>query len=140
MTDSASLVLTTYTIFDTATGRRLGVGSCLRARLGEVPLYGNQTLLEGEYPQNSRLVGGHIVEAAPAPTFATAADIKGAAKQRLRRTDWMVMRATEDLEKPVPPDVLAERARIRARSNELEARIATTPMTLEELGKQETWA
>lgn len=46
-------------------------------------------------------------------------------------TDWMVTRSAEPNGKPVPDDVLAERDRIRALSNEKEAVIEATTSTEE---------
>lgn len=50
---------------------------------------------------------------------ATVAMVKAEAARRLAETDWMVLRATEG-GKAVPGAVLAQRAAIRARSNEIE--------------------
>lgn len=140
MTSSADLELTTYTVFDTVSGRPVRRGSCERKRLGEVPLFGAQTLFEGHYSDDCRFMRGQVMNVPPeAPPHVTVANIKGAAKQRLTRTDFYLTRAAEPGGKPVPDAVLAERARIRERSNELEAMIEHTPLTLEQLAQDDLW-
>lgn len=109
-----------YGLFDAA-GRMIMAGDIRRDLLAMLAKPG-QRVLEGDFADGTTLDwGGRPV--APAATIAapvTPEAVKAAAARRLRRTDWMAIRAIEG-GTPVPPEVLEERARIRERSNAIEA-------------------
>ena len=73
-----------------------------------------------------RRADGSVVEAdetwlaSLAPELPTIAEVKAEAARRLAPTDWYVIRAAEG-GTPVPSDVLAYRAAVRAASNDIEA-------------------
>lgn len=109
------------TIFDAATGEVKRTVSVTMQRDKLAQAGDGEMLADGIWEAGKyRFVAGQPVAiAAPLPPAVTIEEVKAFAGRLLRVTDWMVTRSLEGT--PVPPDVLAYRAAIRAASNEIEA-------------------
>jgi hypothetical protein len=113
-----------FTLYDMATGIIEATGivpdeTSLNATMEARPGFGaivGQRINARLY----RIVNGEPVEWVREPDPVTVAEVKAEAERRLRVTDWMVIRASEG-GAAVPPDVLSQRAAIRAASNALGA-------------------
>lgn len=111
-----------YGLFDRATGELIQSGT---ARRCDLTLFDNDDAkaVEGDFPLGATLTpDGSVANPPPAsPVLILPAMVKAAAARRLRRTDWYSIRASEPGGDPIPADVLAARAHIRARSDVIEA-------------------
>lgn len=80
----------------------------------------NGVLREATADEEARLRAQEAIDSAPRPI--TVGQVKAEAGRRLSATDWYVIRASEG-GSAIPEAVLAERAAIRTRSNEIEAMV-----------------
>jgi hypothetical protein len=111
----------TYSVYDLATGAILRHGLQYDPELNCGP---GEGWIEGNWPDDQYVMNlktGRANKRQDKPLIL-AADVKQEAARRLGETDWLVARAAEDPEKPVPADMLARRKAIRTASNKIEAK------------------
>lgn len=108
-----------YQIYDLATGRTGIYGTTAPENFASKAAPG-QGVIEGNFP-NCIVDADGVPHPIPVLPFVIGpAQVKLEAARRLAATDWMVIRAAEG-GTPVPEDIAAARATIRASSNAIEA-------------------
>ncbi len=115
-----------YTIYDQATGAYVSGGSVSMARdLASQKVREGQVLIPEQHSRQTRLVDGVVVDIEAELPPATVQDVKTWAARLLSYTDPLALRSIDGA--PMPPSVIAYRAAVRQRSNEIEAMVPIPP-------------
>lgn len=110
--------LVDFTVFDDVTGEPRWTGKQELRYISTMAPKG-MTAVAGLFAPEVKMVNGKPIAGQSATSRVEPSQVKLAAAQRLRRTDWRVVKAMET-GIPLSPEHAAERQRIRDRSNEIE--------------------